>query len=293
MLLRLFTIVSPILICAAIGYTWARTGRPFDTRFVTRLVLTVGAPFLIVSSLTSADVERGALASLGLAVVCLLAVLALSSALILRLLRMEVRSYLGATLFPNTGNMGLPLCLFAFGPEGLSLGLVVFVIVALTHFTAGIALMSGETHPARILGSPIVWAVAIGAVFLLTGWDLPGWAANTVTIMAGLTIPLMLLTLGVSLARLKVRRFSRSLIIVVLRMGLGFGAAVAVSEVFGLEGVARGVLILDAAMPVAVFNALLAERYDRAPDEVAGAVVISTILSFVTLPLLLWYLLGT
>jgi predicted permease len=110
--------------------------------------------------------------------------------------------------------------------------------------------------------------------------------------MAGLTIPLMLLTLGVSLARLRVPRFSRSLLVALARMGLGFGAGLAVAHVFGLDGVARGVLILDASMPVAVFNYLLAERYDRAPDEVAGAVVVSTLLSFGTLPLLLWYLLS-
>jgi predicted permease len=291
MFLRLVSIVSPILICAAIGYVWARAGRPFDTGFVTRLIMGVGAPFLIVSSLASADVDRAALASVGLAVVCLVVVVAAVGALTLRLLRMEVRSYLGAILFPNTGNMGLPLCLFAFGPEGLSLGLVVFVIVSLTHFTAGLSMMSGESHPLKLLANPIVWAAAFGAVMLITGWDLPVWAANTVGIMAGLTIPLMLLTLGVSLARLKVRRFSRSLFLALMRMGLGFAAGLAVARVFGLEGVARGVLILDASMPVAVFNFLLAERYGRAPDEIAGAVVISTLLSFVTLPLLLWYLL--
>jgi predicted permease len=292
MILRLFSIISPILICAAIGYVWARAGRPFDTRFVTRLIMSVGAPFLIVSSLAGADVDRGALASLGLAVVCLLAVVAVVGAAVLRLLRMEIRSYLGAILFPNTGNMGLPLCLFAFGHEGLSLGLVVFVIISITHFTAGLALMSGENHPLKLLANPIVWAAAIGAVFLLTSWELPAWAGNTVGIMAGLTIPLMLLTLGVSLAKLRVQNFSRSLFLALMRMGLGFAAGMAVAHVFGLTGAARGVLILDASMPVAVFNALLAERYDRVPNEIAGAVVISTILSFVTLPLLLWYLLS-
>ncbi len=95
-----------------------------------------------------------------------------------------------------------------------------------------------------------------------------------------------------SLAKLRIRNFSRSLFLALMRMGLGFAAGLVIARVFGLEGVARGVLILDTTMPVAVFNALLAERFDRASDEIAGAVVISTILSFVTLPLLLWYLLS-
>jgi len=292
MLLRLFSIVSPILICAAIGYAWARSGRPFDTRFVARLIMSIGAPFLIVYSLSNVDVDRGAMASLGLAVLCVLAVVAVTGAVVLRILRMEVRSYLNPIVFPNTGNMGLPLCLFAFGAEGLSLGLVVFVVVSITHFTGGLALVSGESHPIKLLANPIVWASAIGAGLLLGGWDLPEFAANTSEIMAGLAIPLMLLTLGVSLAKLKVKRFSRSLMLALMRLGLGFAVGLAVAHVFGLEGTARGVLILDASMPAAVFNYMLAERYGRAPDEIAGAVVVSTILSFVMLPLLLWFLLS-
>jgi len=292
MLFRLFSIISPILICAAIGFAWARSGRPFDTRFVARLIMVVGAPFLILYSLVGVDVDLGAMATLGMAVACVLAIVAVTGAVVLRMLRMDVRSYLNAIVFPNTGNMGLPLCLFAFGQEGLSLGLVVFVVVSITQFTGGLALVSGEGHPVKLLANPIVWASVIGTVFLLTGWELPDFALNTSEIMAGLAIPLMLLTLGVSLAKLKVKRFSRSLLLALMRLGLGIGAGLAVSHLFGLEGAARGVLILDASMPAAVFNYMLAERYNRAPDEIAGAVVISTVLSFVTLPVLLWYLLS-
>ena len=289
---RLFTIIAPLLISAAVGFVWARSGRPFDTRFVTRLIMDVGMPFLIVSSLATTDVERGALTDVGLAVVCLLAAMVLIGFLLLRLLRMDVRAFLPSILFPNTGNMGLPLCLFAFGREGLSLGLVVFVTVSIVHFTFGVALVSGSAHPARFVANPIVWSTAIGAVILLADWELPAWVANTTDIMAGLTIPLMLLTLGVSLANLKVHAAAKSAILAAARLGIGFGVGLLAAHVFGLSGVARGVVVLQATMPVAVFNYLLAERYGREPDAVAGAVVGSTIASFVTLPLLLWYLLA-
>jgi predicted permease len=170
---------------------------------------------------------------------------------------------------------------------------VVFVIVSLAHFTGGLALVSGEGHPLKLLGNPIVWSAAVGAVLMLTGWNLPAWLAHSVDIMAGLAIPLMLLALGVSLARLKVRHFSRSLFLATMRIGVGFAVGLGLARAFGLEGVTRGVLVLDASMPVAVFNYLLAERYARAPDEIAGAVVVSTVLSFFALPLILWYLLGS
>ena len=64
---------------------------------------------------------------------------------------------------------------------------------------------------------------------------------------------------------------------------IGFGMA----QLLGFSGVARGVLILQCAMPVAVFNYLLAQRYDRSPEQVASVVVVSTLLTAVTLPLLL------
>jgi hypothetical protein len=292
MFLRLFSIVSPILICAAIGYAWARLGRPFDTRFVTRLIMNVGAPFLIISSLTKTQVNGTALAEVGLAVVSVLVLTSVTAMVLLRLFRMEIRSYHNALVFPNTGNMGLPLCLFAFGAEGLSLALVVFVLVSTAHFTAGIAVLSGRSDVRLFVTSPIVWSTVAGLVLLWTGWELPAFARNSLDIMAGLTIPLMLLALGVSIANIKISAFSRSLVIALMRLGIGLGAGVLAAAVFGLTGPARGVVILDAAMPVAVFNYLLAERFDRAPDEVAGAVVVSTLVSFVTLPVLLWYLLA-
>jgi predicted permease len=254
--------------------------------------MNVGAPFLIISSLTKTQIEKSALGEVGLAVLCALVILGLVGYLLLRLFRLEARSFLGALLFPNTGNMGLPLCLFAFGPEGLSLALVVFVLVSTTHFTVGVAILSGRNDLRQFVTNPIVWSTVAGLVLLWTGWKLPVFARNTLDVMAGLTIPLMLLALGVSIANIKVAAFSRSLIIALMRLGLGFGAGLLVTSLFGLTGAARGVVILDVAMPVAVFNYLLAEQYNRAPDEVAGAVVVSTLLSFITLPLLLWYLLS-
>lgn len=289
MFFRLFSIISPILICALIGYVWARTGRPYDTRFVTRLLMNVGWPFLIVSALSRAELDHRALAEVGLAAVCVLAAFAALGVVVLRSLRRDLRAYLPSLMFPNTGNMGLPLCLFAFGQEGLSLALVVFLIVSITHFTVGVELVSGGGNIKQILKAPIVYATVVGVVLVLTGWKLPLWISNTLDIMAGLAIPLMLLTLGVSLAKLKIQTFASSTLYACLRLVMGFGVGALVAEALGLSGAARGVVILEASMPVAVFNYLLAERYGRSPDAVAGNVVISTVLSFLTLPFVLWY----
>jgi predicted permease len=101
----------------------------------------------------------------------------------------------------------------------------------------------------------------------------------------------MLIALGVSLARLRIASLKLSLAIALVRLLLGFAVGNLVAWVFGLDGMLAGVLILQSSMPVAVFNYLFAQVYRRAPEEVAGAVVLSTFLSFASLPLLLLHVL--
>jgi len=81
---------------------------------------------------------------------------------------------------------------------------------------------------------------------------------------------------------------AKSLGLSALKLVLCFGIGVAVAEITGLEGVARGTLILMFSMPVALHNYVFAQRFERRADEVAGMVLASTALSFLTLPLLLW-----
>lgn len=101
----------------------------------------------------------------------------------------------------------------------------------------------------------------------------------------------MMITLGVSLASLKVSGWHHSLGFSLLRVMGGFIVAILCCEWLAIEGIARKALILQSAMPVAVFNYLLAQKYHCDPEQVAGMVVISTIVSFISLPFLLAYLL--
>ena len=127
---------------------------------------------------------------------------------------------------------------------------------------------------------------------MLSGTKPPQWLSNTTQILGGVAIPMMLISLGVAMARLKIAGFGRALFLSVLRIGGGFAIGLAIAEIAGLHGAARGVLLMQSAMPVAVNNYLLAQRFNRNPSEVAGTVVVSTALSFATLPLLLYFVLG-
>ncbi len=291
MIAEIATIIAPVLIAALIGFVWARSGHRFDTSMVTSVVMTVGTPSLVIDTFLRVRPDPGAFAETVAAGLCLFAGFALLGMLVLRLAGLSFRDYLGGLMFPNMGNMGLPLCLFAFGEGGLALAIVLFMLAAIGNFTIGTSIAAGRLDPRALVRSPIIYAVAISLVFVIAEFEPPVWFANTVRLLGGMTIPLMLIALGVSLSRLKARSLAKSGWLSLVRMLGGFAVGLGVAELFGLEGAARGVIVLQASMPTAVFNYLFAERYGRAASEVAGMVLVSTLISFVTLPLLLWYLL--
>jgi predicted permease len=283
----LFSVIAPVFLIGLIGYGWGRSGKTFDTGMVTLLVINIGVPCLIIDVLLNADLSADALSEMALAAFIALSANAVLAYVFLRATKLSYRAYLPSLIFGNTGNMGLPLCLFAFGEEGLALAIGYFVVFAVMQFTLGMGVASGRFSPKELARSPVIISVIIALAFMAAGIEMPTWADNTIGLLGGMTIPLMLLTLGVSLGRLHVQTLGRSAMLACVRLGLGFAVGWGAAELLGMEGAARGVVIVESAMPVAVFNYLFAVRYNAAPSEVAGMVVISTALSFATLPLLL------
>jgi len=290
---ELIPIIGPVLIAVLLGYGWSRSGVPFQRDFLTSVVMNIGVPCLILQGISTLDASTPTfMFMVGVGVFAHTAC-ALAGGLVLRLLRLPARSYLPPVVFGNAGNLGLPLCLFAFGQEGLGLALGYYLVGSVAQFVVA-PLFQGRQPVLRVLlQTPIVYAALAGLLLLGTGTPLPAWLANTVGLLAGLAIPLMLLALGHALGTLSVANLPVALGLAALRLLLGLSVGLVVTEILHLEGVLRGVVIIQTAMPVAVFNYLLAARYDRHPGEVAGAIVVSTVLAFLTLPaLLLWALPG-
>ena len=288
---EIFAIVAPVLLGAALGFAWARFGPHFNTELLTSLVLVIGTPCLIFSTLTRFAVDLEAVGEMALSTLVSLAVICVVGGGLLLVTRQPVRTFLPSLLFPNAGNMGLPLCLFAFGDQGLALGIAFFTVTSLGNFTLGVWLASGEVSLWRLFQTPLIWAAAAGIIFLSLGVKPPLWLANTTKMIGDFTIPAILIALGVALAQMKVENLGRAVWVGVLRLALGLAIGLTLAELFQFEDVARGVIILQCTMPVAVYNYLFAQRYENQPSEVAGAVVISTALSFLTLPFLIAFVL--
>lgn len=288
---ELLSILSPVALIIACGIAWVRVGRGYPGDFVTRLVTEIGSPCLTFSALTRRPIPLDQMVQVGLAAALTALAAAIVGAMALRAAGIPARRYVPTLMLPNTGNMGLPVCLFAFGEHGLSLAIAFMAVITVLQHTVGVALASGEAEPMRIFRQPVVWAVVAAVLFISAEATPPRFLADTTATLGGLAIPLMLLSLGVSLAKLQLRAIGRGATLGVGRLALGIAAGSAVAWGLGLPSDAAAVVIVQAAMPAAVMNYLYALRFDGPVDEVAAAVVVSTALSFATLPVLLVFLL--
>lgn len=289
---QLIPIIAPVLICALLGYGWARSGLPFEREFLTRIIMNIGAPCLVLNGITGLDVDAQAFGSMLLISATVLVTCSAIGAAVLLMTRQPLRSFLPPVVFGNTGNLGLPLCLFAFGREGLGLAIAVYLVYSVTQFVFGPLVQGREPAWKTLIQTPMIYAALIGVVLLVTDTPLPKTLSNTLQLLSGLAIPLMLLALGHSLAGFRVLRPGIAFRMAVLRLALGFGVGVGVAAIFGLTGTMRGVVIVESAMPLAVFNYLLAARYDRHPEDIAGAILISTVIAFLTMPALILFALN-
>ncbi|MCB2108440.1 MAG: AEC family transporter [Rhodobacteraceae bacterium] len=284
MLTQVLSIVAPVMLIAGLGFAWGRARQPFDTQMVSVLVTNIGAPCLLLSKLLTDRPDLVAMASMVASAVSVVGGLALIGYVLLRIFGQPARAFLPVMIFPNAGNMGMPLCLFAFGESGLALAVAFFSTTALLQFGLGQAIASGRADLKAFLVNPVLWAFVIAVTLLAFDATLPTWTMNTLGVLSGIVIPLMMLSLGISLASLRVSSIGRGMAMAVFRLGGGFAAALAVTSLLGLEGTARGVVLIQASMPSAVFNYMFAARYGNQPAEVAGVVLIATVLSFLTLP---------
>lgn len=284
---QLVPIIAPVLVGVLVGFGWQRLRLPFDRDFLTQLVMFVGVPCLILDGIAGLTTPPATFLSMVGYAIVVLTTCGVVGAVALRVLGQPLRSYLPPIAFGNSGNLGLPLCLFAFGSEGLGLAIGFYLVGSVTQFLIGPLFQGRQPVWRTLLTTPVNYAAIAGLALLATGTKLPLWVGNSISLLAGMAIPLMLVALGHALGSFGVQRLPVAAGIATARLGLGFAAGYVLTLVLGLEGTARGVVIIESAMPVAVFNYLLAARYDRHPGDVAGAILLSTLLSFATLPLLL------
>lgn len=284
-------IVAPVFLLASMGFAWIKLGFEYRIQFVTRLATTVATPALIFVALMTSEVDPAALRDLALGTFLSYGGILLVAWAALRIMGLRISTYLAPLVSANTGNLGLPLALFAFGETGLGYAVAIFGIIAMLSFTVGVYIVSGGGSLTRLVREPIAASTLLGALFLWQGWETPEFLTNTLRLLGQMAIPMMLLTLGVAVASLSPGRTLLAVGLSVFKLIICVSISWMIGTMLGLDDTAFAVLVLQMSTPVAVTSYLLAEKYGGDSNSVAGLVLVSTLISVIALPVLLGVLL--
>lgn len=288
---QLFALLTPVIACASIGAVWAAKKIDYPSRFVSVLVTSVATPCLVFSTLVSTRLDNAVLLQVtGTAVLALL-VMGGVAMLLLRLCGLSLRGFLPAAVFPNAGNLGLPLSQLAFGDDGLAVAVTIFAVFSLVQHTLGVAYLAWvnpkkegaiRTFP---YGATLVAVLAVCVRVL--DWQVPVTLLKSTQLVGSLSIPLMLISLGYALMTVSHRGVRQGAWLAWVRLSVGWLASAAMVFTLDLPPMVNSVLVLMMGMPVAVVSFMYADRLTHNGETVAGAVLVSTLVFVVLSPLLM------
>jgi predicted permease len=285
-IIRLFGIIFPVFAIVAVGYLYSRWRQP-DMTAANHINMMVLLPALIFHVLSGKDfqlAEYGWLALGGIAVVLGSGLLALLAA---KMARLSVKTFVPPMMFTNSGNIGLPLAVFAFGEAALPAAVVLFLVENGLHFTLGTWLMDHRAPLHKVLLQPIVAATLIGIAFSLFRWDVPTPVRETVNLLGQASIPLLLFALGTRLTRIDFSEWRIGVLGAILCPLTGVVMVLLVRPFLELTSLQTSLLLVFGALPPAVLNYLVAEQYRQEPGKVASIVLIGNLAGFVSLPIAL------
>jgi len=288
--LKLFEVLFPVFFIVGIGYLLGRQKSDIDTTFITNYSANFGAPALFIFAITSSGVTYSVFSEYFIYSVIALSCFAITGIIFLFFMKKDISRELPPFFLPNTGNMGIPICLFAYGSLGMGVAAAISSLVVLLHFTANIFLASKKFDVKIILKSPSTYAVIISVLFLYFDLEMPMFALNTVMLLGYTMIVLILMSLGVSLTQMKVFSIKSSLISSIGRVIVGPIIGFGLIKVFNLSGYAAGVLLIQSAMPSAILTYLIASMYSpkKIVDNISSMIVVSTLMSLITVPIIVF-----
>jgi len=287
---QLIGIVFPIFGLVAVGYFYARRHAP-DMAAANKVNLEAFTPALIFSVLSGENFELAAYSELALAGLLVVLGSGLLAWPVARLAGWRTKAFVPPMMFTNSGNMGLPLAVLAFGEAALPAAMVLFLVENTLHFTVGNAMLEGRVHPLVLLRMPMLQATLAGLVVALL--DLSVWEplAVALDLLGEVAIPLMLFSLGVRMTSVDLRDWRIGLVGAVVCPLTGIALALPAAELFDLQGVQYAQLMVFGALPPAVLNFMLAEKFNESPQAVASIVLLGNLASVVTIPAVLVFVL--
>ena len=284
---KIASITLPIFTLVLVGFLYSRRVKP-DLGGANKLVVDIALPILIFISLSAKSFDPISAMSFTGASIVLILLTGLIAWPFAKFSGASVQAFLPCAMFTNVGPIGIPLIALAYGPEGMAPAVVLLVISNILHFTLGAGVMSGKVDWRMVYANPLVWSTVLGVASSQLKITLPEWVQTSCTMIGSVLVPMMLMSLGARLASSQVADawvgVRSGVLILIIRL-----AAVLLALWFiPLEGLERGALILFACLPSAVFNFMLADKFQVEPNKVASTVIVGHLLSLAFLPLGIW-----
>jgi predicted permease len=289
--LKLIDVIVPVFFVIGIGYYLGKKNPEINTDFITTFAGNVGTPAMIFYTITTTGVTLSVFTEYFIYALIIIGGFSLVGVLFLLLLKKDFISELPPLILPNTGNMGIPICLFAYGTAGLGVASAIASVVILLHFTLGVLLAKKSFSLEILIKNMPIYGIIVSVIFLYFEWDVPGYLENTTFLLTYATIFLVLMSLGIALSRLKVVSWTHASILGAVRVIIGPLIGFGLIKFLNLDGFAAGVLLIQSCMPSAVLTYLVGSMYSekKVVDSVASVIVTSTIMSFVSIPIVVYY----
>ena len=289
--LKLIDVLFPVFFVIGIGYYLGKKNPNINTDFITTFAGNVGTPAMIFYTITTTGVTLSVFTEYFIYALIIIVGFSLVGILFLLLLKKDFISELPPLILPNTGNMGIPICLFAYGTAGLGVASAIASVVILLHFTLGVLLAKKSFSLEILIKNMPIYGIIVSVIFLYFEWDVPGYLENTTFLLTYATIFLVLMSLGIALSRLKVVSWTHASILGAVRVIIGPIIGFGLIKFLNLNGFAAGVLLIQSCMPSAVLTYLVGSMYSekKVVDSVASVIVTSTLMSFITIPIVVYY----
>ena len=288
--IKLFEVLFPVFFIVGIGYLLGKKSPNLDTSFITNYAANFGTPALVIFAVLSSGVTYSIFVEYFIYSLIAIILFAIIGILFLIPMKKDFIRELPPFILPNTGNMGIPICLFAYGSLGMGVAAAISSVVILLHFTLNVFLANKKFDIKIIIKSPSFYAILFAVFFLYFEIKTPTFVLNTVMLLAYGIIVLILISLGVALTKLKVFSFKSSAISSIGRVIIGPIIGFILIRIFNLSGFAAGVLLIQSSMPSAILTYLIASMYSpkEIVDNIASMIVVSTLMSLITVPIIVF-----
>ena len=276
--------IIPLFLIILAGYLIGRKKKTDITPFVD-LIMYITGPCIIFTSIVNAEMTLAQISVIGIASALIILIQGIIAYFIFR----KRKGIILPAAIGNTGYLGYPLAFLAFGSAGLSLAVIYDAVGSLFLFSLGVFLVHQKNDFREIFRLPLIYAILLGIIASFGHIAIPAGFFTGLEMLGSITIPLALLILGYRLSQIRMMRSAMPYFVAGFKMIGGLCIAVLVSMLLGMSGLSKTILVLQASMPSAVMSMILTYKYRNNHDIAASAVFLSTLLSAITIPALLYF----